>query len=346
MKRNLPLLLLAATIVLSMGTNAQVLLNDDFTGAAGTVLTAAGWNLSGTNTTNPLTIAAPGLTFAGHPGSGAGNALPMTNNGQDLYKSFAAVNSGSVYLSFLMNVSAALTGDYILALSPTSSQTNYYARFHIKSSGTGYSVGISKSNEVTGGALYGTNVYDFNTTYCIVVKYTFVAGDSLNDAISVFAFAGGTFLGTEPMTPEVKGYVNNTKNDASDLSFVTVRQGSSTAAPTLTIDAIRVATTWGAILTDVAEKESGLPIEFGLSQNYPNPFNPRTTIKYTLASQSDVQLAVHDLLGRQVATLVNAVQTAGSYTVQWNAAAMTSGVYYCRLQAGGRTEVRSMVLMK
>ena len=128
-------------LVLLVGVPASAqLLEDNFTAAANTALLNAGWNLSGTSTTNPLTITASGLTFTGYPPSGIGNGLPMLTTGQDVFKSFTPVNSGSVYLSFMANISADGTGDYFIALSPSALQTNYYTRLHVKSATGGYVV--------------------------------------------------------------------------------------------------------------------------------------------------------------------------------------------------------------
>jgi len=88
------------------------------------------------------------------------------------------------------------------------------------------------------------------------------------------------------------------------------------------------------------------PVTFGLSQNYPNPFNPITVINYQLASESDVRLFVYDLLGREVASLVNEKKAAGFYTVSFNATNISTGVYFYKLTAGNFTEIKKMTLMK
>lgn len=89
---------------------------------------------------------------------------------------------------------------------------------------------------------------------------------------------------------------------------------------------------------------------FRLEQNYPNPFNPLTTIEYHLPAEKSgsslVTLKVFDVLGREIATLVNQRQTAGRYRVVWNGTGFASGVYYYRLQAGDRTSMRALVLIR
>lgn len=98
--------------------------------------------------------------------------------------------------------------------------------------------------------------------------------------------------------------------------------------------------------TDVADQEPVAPATYQLYQNYPNPFNPATEIAYELGAASRVTLAVYDVLGREVATLVDGHQDVGQKSVTWNASGLASGVYVCRLQAGSFTAVRKLVLMK
>lgn len=92
------------------------------------------------------------------------------------------------------------------------------------------------------------------------------------------------------------------------------------------------------------------PREYALEQNYPNPFNPSTVIRYQLPTNSMVKLEVFDIVGRRVASLVNAEQSVGRYEVNFNAANLTSGVYFYRLQAtspqGSYTKMMKMLLVK
>jgi photosystem II stability/assembly factor-like uncharacterized protein len=98
----------------------------------------------------------------------------------------------------------------------------------------------------------------------------------------------------------------------------------------------------------VAVDEPGVsaPTSFTLEQNYPNPFNPTTMLSFTIPSSSLVTLKVFDVLGREVATLVNEDKAAGRYSVDWNAASYASGLYFYRLSANGITELKKMMLLK
>ena len=97
--------------------------------------------------------------------------------------------------------------------------------------------------------------------------------------------------------------------------------------------------------TDI-EHVSDVPTDFSLSQNYPNPFNPTTKISYSLPGASKVKLQIYDVLGRVVATLVNTQQAAGSYSVDFNAASLASGVYVYQLSTSDFTVSKKMMLMK
>ena len=92
--------------------------------------------------------------------------------------------------------------------------------------------------------------------------------------------------------------------------------------------------------------EVEIPIEYALEQNYPNPFNPSTTIKYSIPEDGFVKLAVYNMLGEQVADLVNAQQKAGRYEINFNASNLASGVYVYRLEAANFTASKKLMLMK
>nr|MBP6672922.1 T9SS type A sorting domain-containing protein [Bacteroidota bacterium] len=89
-----------------------------------------------------------------------------------------------------------------------------------------------------------------------------------------------------------------------------------------------------------------IPEEYSLLQNHPNPFNSATTIQYQLASGAAVRLTVYDMVGKEAAVLVNEVKEAGSYSVQFDASHLASGIYFYRITAGKFTAAKKLVLVK
>ena len=104
-------------------------------------------------------------------------------------------------------------------------------------------------------------------------------------------------------------------------------------------------TTYGVLLS-ISEEHKEYPNSFLLTQNYPNPFNPSTKIQYSVNSTQKVTLKVYDLLGREVATLVNEEKPAGTYELTWYAEGLPSGVYFYQLAAGNFIETKKMILIK
>jgi hypothetical protein len=94
------------------------------------------------------------------------------------------------------------------------------------------------------------------------------------------------------------------------------------------------------------EDDEVAPVTFALEQNYPNPFNPATTIKFSLPERADVSLKVYDMLGREVAELINGVTEAGQHEVDFNATDLASGMYVYTIKAGEFTSSKKMMLLK
>jgi hypothetical protein len=92
--------------------------------------------------------------------------------------------------------------------------------------------------------------------------------------------------------------------------------------------------------------EAALPVRYALEQNYPNPFNPSTKIQFSIVHRQLTIVKVFDVLGREVATLVNELKEPGTYTVQFNASSLASGVYFYRLQAGNFVQTKKLLLLR
>lgn len=112
---------------------------------------------------------------------------------------------------------------------------------------------------------------------------------------------------------------------------------------------------YGIILSSVSQEEvtavsdrnsSAAPQSFALDQNFPNPFNPSTTIRYSVINSGNVTLKVYDILGKEVAELVNSFHNAGSYTAHFNASELSSGIFFYILQSGNSVSTKKMLLLK
>jgi hypothetical protein len=100
------------------------------------------------------------------------------------------------------------------------------------------------------------------------------------------------------------------------------------------------------LLTGITQNDKDIPKEYKLYNNYPNPFNPTTNVQFSIVNVHYVTLKVFDILGRNVATLVNEQLQPGTYEVTWNAQNYTSGVYFYRLQSGDFTDTKRMLMIK
>jgi hypothetical protein len=100
------------------------------------------------------------------------------------------------------------------------------------------------------------------------------------------------------------------------------------------------------LLTGITPISTSTPDKFSLSQNYPNPFNPATKVKFDIPKQSIVQIKIYDLLGREIAELVNQQINPGTYEITWDASNYSSGIYFYKLTAGSFTDTKKMVLIK
>jgi photosystem II stability/assembly factor-like uncharacterized protein len=100
------------------------------------------------------------------------------------------------------------------------------------------------------------------------------------------------------------------------------------------------------VIPSVRDEPRGAPSEFCLQQNYPNPFNPTTKIGFLISHFGFVSLRVFDVLGREVATLVNEEKAPGIYEVRWDAGSLASGVYFCRLETSSLAQTKKLVLLR
>jgi hypothetical protein len=211
--------------------------NFDFSGA----LTSNGWTAHSGGGTNAISTTS-GLSYTDYPSSAIGNAATITATGEDDNRTFTQQTSGSIYTSFMVNVSSATTtGDYFFHLS-TNPIGSFYGRVFAKDDGEGnLKFGIAKSSA----ASYATGNYSYNSTYLLVVKYTF-NGASADDVVGLYI--NPSLGGSEPISFDAQG--TTSEADIAGLGLVALRQ--STTTPVLVIDGIRVSDGWS---------ESPLPVE-------------------------------------------------------------------------------------
>jgi hypothetical protein len=167
------------------------------------------------------------------------------------------------------------------------------------------------------------------------------------DAYGPMKMAGGTYdaLRIKKIDSTSTGVVKSFIFISNALSRVQVNAADPSSPDSGTI-AVTSPTTWNASIPTSVQVNYEVPGEFALLQNYPNPFNPSTAISYQLPAASEVTLRVYDMLGREVATLVNAQQAPGTYSVSFDGAGLSSGVYLYRLTAGQFITSHKMVLTK
>ena len=98
--------------------------------------------------------------------------------------------------------------------------------------------------------------------------------------------------------------------------------------------------------TNITQNGNGIPHKYALNQNYPNPFNPATKISFDIPNSGLVTIKVYNVLGKEITTLVNEFQNAGSYTAEFYGSGLSSGTYFYRIQAGEFSQVKKMLLIK
>jgi hypothetical protein len=231
-----------------LSANAQ-LFSESFSYPEKTNLTSVGWTEHSGGGTNPISIS-EGLIFGG---ANLNGGVSLSGGGQDVNRSFDAQNSLPVYASFLVNVkSASNDGEYFLHLGPQSIGTNFRGKVFVKSSSDGIQFGISKSSN---SAIFSDRIYQLNTSYQVVLKYSFNNTSSTDDVAELFVLETPSLNEPENRLKATEG-----ESDSPDIGSIALRQGSSSKAPTLIIDEIKVANSWKEAVT--LKREESIQIMF------------------------------------------------------------------------------------
>ncbi|HSR17693.1 MAG TPA: T9SS type A sorting domain-containing protein [Ignavibacteriaceae bacterium] len=170
-------------------------------------------------------------------------------------------------------------------------------------------------------------------------NYTIKFGWSTSLEDSAFTTNRGTYSKIFRLSDTTEAGSGSYKRGSEGFYMYTVQRGGINLLDTFVVG-------YFAGLTDIDENQLGIPAEFKLSQNYPNPFNPSTKIRYEIPTESKVLIKIYDILGREVAMLINDFQKAGRYQVEWNAGNLASGVYFYSIKAGDFHSVKKLMLLK
>jgi hypothetical protein len=325
----------------------QLYFKEDFNFNAGDSLRGKnGWDIYTGGA--PMLVSNSTLSFTGYAGSQIGKSLGITGGGelQTPYRAFNHLGTGSLYYSFLVMLSGSnAEGGYFTGLTDGTGGSFRGLVYAKIVSGT---VSFGAQATLNGTVVYDTVKYSANKIYLVVLKYRYVDGAN-NDEVSLYVHEN-TLPAQEPSKPNVGPLL--TPNELVPIGAVTVMSGALTAGTalkgaTIVLDGLRVSSTWANGVTAVKNTASeSVPNGFELLQNYPNPFNPVTTIAYRVAESGPASIKVRDLLGKEVATLVDGHHAAGNYSVRLNGSHLSSGCYFYTLTSGGKIMTKKLLLMK
>lgn len=268
------------------------------------------------------------------------------------------VNMSSVGANSLVHLASFTTTSEATPIFDDLVSNTFYAGFRINKQDEGNFIFIAG------------RPYRFNSTESFA-NYNYIIENIMNSnplPVELTSFSAKTSSGKVQLDWSTATEINNSgfeiERSYDSKSFFTVgfvRGNGTTTEPRSYsfIDDIQLSSTQSVYYrlkqvdfngdvdySNVVSVVIGTPIEFALDQNYPNPFNPSTIIKYSIPQRNNVSLKIYDILGNEIAVLVNETKEAGSYNVQYNASALSSGVYFYSIQAGDFFESRKMILMK
>jgi len=296
----------------------------------------------------------------GYPDSTLPKTLHLTALLEGFYNDAANKMISDTARVYLRNITSPYS---IIDSSKSILDSNGRGDFSFSNSagnGTPYYIVIKHRNSIetwsSGGNRFSLNdmTYNFTTAKSkaygdnLVLKggrYCIQSGDCNQD---------GVIDGTDQLMMENAIYSSTTGYVSTDVNGDLIVDGSD--AIIIENNAGRFATVQSPLYDQMPQNMPGQSKEktsstnsnngFKLNDNYPNPFNPSTVMSYQLAISGDVSLKVYDLVGKEVASLVNQIQNAGKYSVTFNASGLASGMYFYKLQANGFSQVKKMMLLK
>lgn len=285
--------------------------NFNYGSTTGDLTTVSGGVWENHSGATPLAYATTSLSMTGYSSSSIGGSASMSSsNSEDVNRSFTPIASGSVYMSALVNLSTVGSGAYFLHLNVT----DFRARVGAKDDGAGgvlFGIGTN-----SGTLTYGTTSFSLNTTYLVVASYDVVAGIS------------NLYVLTAPVASEpASAEASNTGTGGVPISSVALRQASG--MPTITLDGLNVATSWGTVLSTNEFSVNDFKI-------FPNP----TSVGYvniTSNNTAAMTVVVYDILGKQILnqTVVNN---------RLNVASLKTGMYIMKISQDNATITKKLVI--
>lgn len=322
-------------IIIISSARSQTILTEDFDYPISENLeNIEAWKNTGINSTYDITISGPGLNYPNYIGSGKGNAVQITNSGEGdvAYRSFdSIITRGSVYMSFMFRIDslpASVTQGYCIGLNPSGPSTNINTRLFIKRLNSNlFQLGTSKFF-----LSLGIDTFKIKTTYLIVLKYSFIEGDE-NDISSLYVFSKDIPI-SEPIAPLCFNSMGSDLTNQGSVYLLNNYAQTGMTGINLKIDGIRVGTSWETSVlskTSAAIDLKSQEERFQISA-FPNPFQSHLKIKYITTGSGHVKLDVLNNSGNLIQTLVDEIQSSGTYNYNWIPGEFSSGMYLIRIQ--------------
>lgn len=319
-------------LLLSSLSYAQVSLPhyDGFDYTAGQALqTQTGWAVL--NTGDDIVISSSSLTYTNLQSS-TGNKVTFDGAGIDAGKDFTSQTAGTVYFSFILNITdlstaTSTTGGYQFGFVQGTSSNFGATIWTRRVDDNNYNIGVNPRTTAANTVFSATN-YSINQNYLVVGSYTFVDGTT-NDIVNLWI---NPTPGLVEPTPTVT--VTNTGTDLTSVSRFLVRQGSATDTPFIQFDELRIGSTWSSVTPEASASLNDNNIS-GLKM-YPNPLKGNTLF-LTSNANAAMSVQIFDVLGKEVLK-GNAVN--GSV----NVSSLRAGVYVVKITEEGKTATRKLVV--
>ncbi|WP_396174583.1 T9SS type A sorting domain-containing protein [Flavobacterium sp.] len=300
--------------------------------ATGSALqTQTGW--TALNTGDDLAIVAGSLNYTALQVS-TGNKLAFGGAGIDAGKDFTSQTTNTVYFSILLNVTdltatTSTTGGYIAGFVQGTSSSFGGTLWLNKVSESTFNIGVNPRTTAAN-TVYSTGPYNTNTTYLVVISYTFNDGTA-NDIVKLWI--NPSSLGATE--PTASATATNAGTDLTSVGRLLIRQGSATDTPNVELDEFRIGTTWAEVTpqnsANVNENAiAGLKI-------YPNP-NSGSTLYVTSDLIGDKSVVVFDVLGKQILKVANATDNG------INIGNLKAGIYMVKVSQDGKSATRKLVV--